>query len=611
MSVKSWFASWFDLPERVRNPLSSGSRGRRCPARARLTCEELEPRLAPAAVGPVQTIAKPPGPFGNAFGWSVATSGTEVLIGAEASNTGEAFLFNTSGQLLQTFQDPDPNGSNFGISVALSGSYVLIGADGEGGSNDPGAAYLFNTDRQLLHTFADPSGRTNTGFGFSVAMSGSSVVISAFGPQQSNGSSGAAYLFDTAGNLLKTFFDGSTNGNDSLGLTVALSDSNVLVGVGNENVAYLYSASGQLVETLSDPDTVNDYTFGAAVALSGTNVLVSAPYSNTYRGEAFLYDSSGHLLQTFYDPDGQYGELFGISVALSGNYVLVGADSELSDAAGGSGFPGAAFLYTTSGQLVEEFRDPNAGDNGDLFGHAVALGGSNVLVSGPEVVYLYNIPAAPAVPVVSVNPVNITYGTALANSQLSGTATTTVNGQSVTVAGTFTYTSAAGTVLPAGNGQSEAVTFTPADTTDYTTATTTVIVNVAPPPELSALFGNNETTIVGTAFGTLLEAQVTDASGNPLPGYPVMFTVNNASNGAGASFGSGTVVTVTTNAEGLAIAPVLTADTVAGSFSATASVSGASTTFLLTNISGAPAKVTVVGGNGQSTPINSIYGTLL
>ena len=69
--------------------------------------------------------------------------------------------------------------------------------------------------------------------------------------------------------------------------------------------------------------------------------------------------------------------------------------------------------------------------------------------------------------VVSVNPVNITYGTALANGQLSGTAAWTVNGSPITVAGTFTYTSAAGTVLNASNsGQSEAVTFTPADTTD-------------------------------------------------------------------------------------------------------------------------------------------------
>ena len=90
-----------------------------------------------------------------------------------------------------------------------------------------------------------------------------------------------------------------------------------------------------------------------------------------------------------------------------------------------------------------------------------------------------NVAQAPPT-VVSVNPVNITYGTALDNGQLSGTASWTVNGSLVPVAGTFTYTSAAGTVLNASNsGQSEAVTFTPTDTTDYTTASATVTVNVA------------------------------------------------------------------------------------------------------------------------------------
>ena len=42
------------------------------------------------------------------------------------------------------------------------------------------------------------------------------------------------------------------------------------------------------------------------------------------------------------------------------------------------------------------------------------------------------------------------------------------------VPGTFTYTPAAGTVLNAGKGQTLSVTFTPTDTTDYTTATATV-----------------------------------------------------------------------------------------------------------------------------------------
>jgi hypothetical protein len=89
------------------------------------------------------------------------------------------------------------------------------------------------------------------------------------------------------------------------------------------------------------------------------------------------------------------------------------------------------------------------------------------------------VSVGPATPTVSVNPVPLTYGTALANGQLSGTATWTVGGNSATVAGTFTYTSAAGTVLNAGAGQSVAVTFTPSDSTDYTTVSTTVTVNVA------------------------------------------------------------------------------------------------------------------------------------
>ena len=44
--------------------------------------------------------------------------------------------------------------------------------------------------------------------------------------------------------------------------------------------------------------------------------------------------------------------------------------------------------------------------------------------------------------------------------------------------GTFAYTPAAGTVLDAGNGQTLSVTFTPTDTTDYTTATATATINV-------------------------------------------------------------------------------------------------------------------------------------
>jgi hypothetical protein len=105
-------------------------------------------------------------------------------------------------------------------------------------------------------------------------------------------------------------------------------------------------------------------------------------------------------------------------------------------------------------------------------------------------------------PSVTVNPVNITYGTALANSQLSGTVTATVNGQVVSVPGSFAYTTAAGTILNTGNGQSEQVTFTPTDTTTYSTVQATVTVNVAQAaPVFSSL--SSPTIAQGTASTTL------------------------------------------------------------------------------------------------------------
>jgi len=58
-------------------------------------------------------------------------------------------------------------------------------------------------------------------------------------------------------------------------------------------------------------------------------------------------------------------------------------------------------------------------------------------------------------------PAGITYGTALSATQLDATAN---------VPGSFAYTPAAGTILGAGSNQTLSVTFTPTDTTDYTTA---------------------------------------------------------------------------------------------------------------------------------------------
>jgi hypothetical protein len=74
-----------------------------------------------------------------------------------------------------------------------------------------------------------------------------------------------------------------------------------------------------------------------------------------------------------------------------------------------------------------------------------------------------------AAPVITwANPASITYGTALSSTQLNASAST---------GGSFVYTPAAGTVLSAGSN-TLSVTFTPTDTTSYTTATKTVTLIV-------------------------------------------------------------------------------------------------------------------------------------
>ena len=115
-------------------------------------------------------------------------------------------------------------------------------------------------------------------------------------------------------------------------------------------------------------------------------------------------------------------------------------------------------------------------------------------------------------------PAAITYGTTLTPAQLDATAS---------VAGALVYTPPAGTMLAAGN-QNLSVSFTPSDTTDYTTASASVIltVNKATP----AITWVSPAAIT---YGTALSPTQLNASAN----VPGTFVYTPA---AGAVLGAGT-----------------------------------------------------------------------
>jgi hypothetical protein len=113
-------------------------------------------------------------------------------------------------------------------------------------------------------------------------------------------------------------------------------------------------------------------------------------------------------------------------------------------------------------------------------------------------------------------PATITYGTPLSSTQLNAT--------SGGIAGTFAYTPAAGTVLPAGT-QTLSVTFTPTDSSDYSTqtATVTLVVNKAPlsvtPNNASRTYGTSNPAFTGSIVGLVNGDTITAtyASGSTTP----------------------------------------------------------------------------------------------
>ena len=215
---------------------------------------------------------------------------------------------------------------------------------------------------------------------------------------------------------------------------------------------------------------------------------------------------------------------------------------------------------------------------------------------------------AQATPIINtVNPLNITYGTALANGQLSGTASFTVGGSSVNVPGAFSFTSAAGGVLSAGNGQMEDVTFMPTDTTDYTTASSTVNVNVAKAmPTVASV--NAVNIIYGTTLAdSQLSGTVTSTiDGNSVP-VPGKFIYTSA-DGTLLNIGNGQNESVT-------FTPTDTADYTTASSTVAVNVAPITPTVTVTDAGGIykgspfPATGTVTGlaGVNLATPSNPTF----
>ncbi len=340
----------------------------------------------------VATLQHPSASGGENFGTAVAISldGSSILIGAPGatvsgvSNAGRAFLLDSSGNLLRTFQDPSPvEGEHFGSSVAVSGqgANILVGAPDAPNFPHPGFAFLFDSSGNLIQTFQDPL-LEKAHFAVSVAISsnGRNILVGAPGFQDFRGD---AFLFDSSGNLLQTFEPGNEAGPIGFGAFVSISayTSNVLVGAPFDfgptgtmiGSAFLFNSQGNMLHSLQDPSPEAGEQFGSSVSISAdsSTIIVGAPAavsgSTGDAGKAFLFDSDGNLLQAFLG--GIEGGRLGASVSLSGDgsAILVGETGRHEF--------GHAYLFDSSGNLLQTVSGRNFPDS---FGFSVAISGHHI-----------------------------------------------------------------------------------------------------------------------------------------------------------------------------------------------------------------------------------------
>ncbi|MEE2672842.1 MAG: exo-alpha-sialidase [Myxococcota bacterium] len=306
-------------------------------------------------------------------------------------------------------------GDRFGISVSISDDTVIVGAQGDdedypGDQLDVGSAYIFTrTDEvwsQQQKLVASDAVEEDF-FGFSVGVSGERAIIGAFQSDDAGANSGSAYVFTRTEGVWteqqKLLASDATAG-DAFGYAVAISgDTAVVSGHGNDDndpqsgSAYVFTETlavtpwSEQQKLLPDDGMASD-SFGFSVAIQGETVIVGADLddhgADLDAGSAYVFTRTGLVWsqqQKLTADDYEADDLFGWSVSISEDMAIVGAqgDDYLSAIHSGSAYEFKRNSFGVWEQVAKLVAPDRAGLN-DKTGRAVAIEGDTAILGAPE-----------------------------------------------------------------------------------------------------------------------------------------------------------------------------------------------------------------------------------
>ena len=316
-----------------------------------------------AAYNQRQRITSVPRGVGAQHGNAVALSGNTMVVGARfdsttASQAGAAFVYILSGgswlQQAVLLANDGALADKFGYSVAISGDTIIVGSyNDDAPLSNGGSAYVFvrnGTTWTFQQKLTASDGTADDEFGNSVGIIGETIVVGAhFADLPSNSEAGSVYVFRRSGTV--------------------------------------WAQTQKLLPTAAV--VLGDH-FGDSIAMSGSRIAIGAAGDDTpftSAGAVYVFAESGGVFaqqQKLTIPTGANGDNFGFSVAIEGN-TLVGGALQYTPIIGQPAF-GAAYIYEFNGATWNSQGRIVASDGAafDRFGYSVAVSDNVVAVGARE-----------------------------------------------------------------------------------------------------------------------------------------------------------------------------------------------------------------------------------
>ena len=290
------------------------------------------------------------------FGEVVSLSGKTAVIGAsyDDARRGAAYVFERNrtggdnwGEVKKLGSLDGAAGDLFGYAVAMSVDTIVIGAPADDANR--GSVYVFERNAgggenwgQLKKINASDA-TTSDKFGFSVAISGETIIV---GAPTDDAGRGSVYVFNRneggANNWGQSKKIQASDGanDDNLGYSVAISIDTIIAGApgddGQRGSAYVFERNQEgpevwpVVRKILSSDGVANDQFGGTVAIDLNTAVVSSVADNGYRGSAFVFERNkggAHNwgeVRKIVSSDTANIQLFGEFLSISNDVIAVG-----------------------------------------------------------------------------------------------------------------------------------------------------------------------------------------------------------------------------------------------------------------------------------------------